>query len=133
MVEEPFCKACRNMARIGSQNGFAHLRVWPCTWQRKTRCKKGSQPPAAASAAAVDGGGDETLTAATAAAIVAAADGGGDQAAAAGAAAEGAASVAQEWRGRSVTCGSEILSQPLPSFAPRKRNSHAVILHTDMI
>ena len=84
MVEEPFCKACRNMARIGSQSGFAHLRVWPCTWQRKTRCKKGSQPPAAS---AVDGGGDETLTAA--------ADGGGDQAAAAGAAAEGAASVAQ--------------------------------------
>ena len=42
VVEEPFCKACRNVARVGNQNGVAHLRVWPCTWQRKNdKCKKG--------------------------------------------------------------------------------------------
>ena len=33
--EAPFCKACRNMEKLGKQNGEAHLRVPPCTWVRK--------------------------------------------------------------------------------------------------
>ena len=33
--EAPFCKACRNMEKLGKQNGDAHLRVPPCTWVRK--------------------------------------------------------------------------------------------------
>ena len=30
--EAPFCKACRNMEKLGKQNGEAHLRVPPCIW-----------------------------------------------------------------------------------------------------
>ena len=34
MSEAPFCNACRNMEKLGNQNGEAHLRVPPCAWVR---------------------------------------------------------------------------------------------------
>ena len=46
----PFCKACRNVAKLGNQNGQAHLRVWPCTWVRKApapRKKRAADTPIA--------------------------------------------------------------------------------------
>ena len=49
--EAPFCKACRNMEKIGKQNGEAHLRVPPCCWARKApapRKKRALETPAAA-------------------------------------------------------------------------------------
>ena len=39
--EPPGCKACRSVERLGNQNGNAHLRVWPCTWVRKTPAPSG--------------------------------------------------------------------------------------------
>ena len=47
----PFCEACRNMEKLGKQNGEAHLRVPPCTWVRKAptpRKKRALETPAAA-------------------------------------------------------------------------------------
>ena len=47
----PFCEACRNMEKIGKQNGEAHLRVPPCTWVRKApwpRKKRALETPVAA-------------------------------------------------------------------------------------
>ena len=44
------CKACRNVERLGNQNGQAHLRVWPCTWVRKApapRKKRAADTPIA--------------------------------------------------------------------------------------
>ena len=33
--EASFCKACRNVEKVGNRNGQAHQRVWPCTWVTK--------------------------------------------------------------------------------------------------
>ena len=38
--EESFCKACRNMEKLGKQNGEAHLREPPCAWVRKAPWSK---------------------------------------------------------------------------------------------
>ena len=49
--EAPFCKACRNMEKLGKQNGEAHLPVPPCAWVRKApwpRKKRALETPVAA-------------------------------------------------------------------------------------
>ena len=48
MHEPPFCQACRNVEKVGHQNGKAHLRVPPCAWVRKTpasRKKRAAETP----------------------------------------------------------------------------------------